>query len=109
MNSETLQRLAVPGVCALVAFLAYGSQLLFPGIDPGSLTSQQKLIFNALVACIWVCYGRAVLTDPGHVPAGWKPEATADNGEAFLIRQRHCRRCDALKPPRAHHCKVCKR
>ncbi len=110
MNSETLQRLAVPGVSLLIAFLSYGSQLLFPGIDPGPLTSQQKLIFNALVACLWISYARAVLTDPGHVPAGWKPEVIADDEEGpLLLRQRLCRRCDAPKPPRAHHCKVCKR
>jgi len=109
MNQESLRRLAVPGVSVLVVFLAYGSQLLFPSINPGPLTSQQKVVFNTLVACIWLSYARAVLTDPGHVPPDWKPESTADDEEGPLLRQRHCRKCDALKPPRAHHCKVCKR
>lgn len=109
MSTETLQKLAVPGVCALIASLAYGSQFLFAGLDPGPLTSQQKLIFNTLVVCIWISYARAVYTDPGHVPPSWKPEHAFEDGEGPLVRQRHCRKCDALKPPRAHHCKVCKK
>lgn len=108
MDSNLLRRLAVPTVCCLIGFLAYGSQLLFEHIKPGPLTTQQRLVFNTLVAYIWISYARAILTDPGHVPTTWKPEQLSEDGES-LFRQRHCRKCAALKPPRAHHCKVCKR
>ena len=109
MDSAIVQRLAVPGVCILVAFLSYSSQLLFPRIDPGPLTSRQKLVFNALVAGIWVSYARAVLTDAGHVPEGWKLKEQDEGEQSSVHRSRYCRKCAALKPPRAHHCKVCKR
>lgn len=109
MMLENLQNLAVPGVCTLIAFLSYGSQLLFLNIEPGPLTSQQRLVFNALVAGIWICYARAVFTDPGHVPTKWRPEGYNEDTDGTLTRQRHCRKCEALKPSRAHHCKVCQR
>lgn len=109
MTPETLQRLAVPGVCVLIAFLAYVSQLVFPSLKPGALTTQERVVFNTLVVAIWICYARAVLTDPGRVPADWKPEGFRDDAEGLMTRQRHCRKCGILKPPRSHHCKVCKR
>lgn len=109
MPAEGISRLAVPGVCALVAFLAYESQFLFQKLDPGPLTSQQKWAFNIMVGGIWICYARAVITDPGAVPVGWQPdEPFREEGES-LVRQRHCRKCEAIKPPRVHHCKVCGR
>jgi len=112
MSSDTFKfsRLAVPGVCLLISGLAYGSQLLFPLIEPGPLTKKQLWTFNGLVVCIWICYSRAVLVNPGHVPSSWQTEGTVDvNEDGPLGRQRFCRKCQALKPPRAHHCKVCKR
>jgi palmitoyltransferase len=55
------------------------------------------LLLLALVAHV-----RAVLTDPGSVPKDAAPRTLLDT----LVR---CRRCDAFKPPRAHHCSICKR
>lgn len=109
MRPEDFQSLAVPGVCVLIAFLSYGPQLLFLKIEPGPLTSQQRLVFNALVAGIWICYARAVFTKPGQVSASWRPENNNEETDGTFVRQRNCRKCEALKPPRAHHCKVCKR
>lgn len=113
MPAEGLYRLAVPGVCVLIAFLSYGSQVLFRDLDPGPLTSQQKWVFNMMVGGIWICYARAIVTDAGAVPVGWAPEGKAkedqDQDQESPVRQRHCRRCEALKPPRSHHCKVCER
>lgn len=109
MPAEGVYRLAVPGVCILIAFLAYGSQQLFPNLDPGPLTSQQKWVFNIMVGGIWVCYARAIATDPGTVPSDWRPDEISKEDQEPLVRQRHCRKCEALKPPRAHHCKVCGR
>lgn len=110
MSPELFAKLAVLGVCLLIASLAYGSQLLFPLIEPGPLTRKQLWTFNTLVVCIWICYMRAVLVDPGHVPSDWQSHDTTDHDDkGSLTRQRFCRKCQALKPPRTHHCKVCKR
>ncbi|RYP83296.1 hypothetical protein DL770_005413 [Monosporascus sp. CRB-9-2] len=63
-----LQRLLVPFVCVLIAFLAYGSQWLFanaPDLAPGPLTRTETYVFNGLVCCLWWTYYKAVTVDPG--------------------------------------------
>lgn len=68
-------------------------------------------------------YFSVVFTDPGGVPPNWKPVVDEENGDADLLagsefsqlagepansRIRYCRKCNQLKPPRCHHCSVCK-
>ena len=111
--SDGLAKIAIPGVTALIAFLSYSSQYLFRHIEPASLTTDQAWKFNILVACIWISYARTCLTDPGRVPKDWQPagqESGEDHEESDRkTRGRFCRKCEAIKPPRSHHCKVCKR
>ncbi|KAJ7548267.1 hypothetical protein O6H91_07G005100 [Diphasiastrum complanatum] len=75
---------------------------------------------------LW-CYFAVVVTDPGGVPQGWKPEADDEDLEAQTMplsastvaglnsgalqspRIRYCRKCCQYKPPRCHHCSVCGR
>ncbi|KAL2000013.1 hypothetical protein VTN02DRAFT_3662 [Thermoascus thermophilus] len=114
-GSFSLSRLAIPAVSVLIAFLAYSSQYLFLHIEPAPLTKDELLKFNALVACIWISYYRACTVDPGRIPKDWKPagkedeEAARESSTDAASRQRWCRRCEALKPPRAHHCRTCQR
>lgn len=73
---------------------------------------------------IW-CYLRVVFSDPGTVPADWRPpfeediivQPTFPNGhDASDVHDlasvdtgiRQCARCQNWKPPRCHHCSVCK-
>lgn len=66
--APAIQRLAIPAVCLLVAFLGYGSQILFavsPDLDPGPLTTRQTWYFNILLACLWWTYFRACTVNPG--------------------------------------------
>lgn len=109
MPLEAWQSLAVPGVSLIIVFLAYGSQLLFPRIDPGPLTNHEYTIFNALLICLWISYGRAVFTDAGHVSSEWSTEARSLVDDDALGKYRYCRKCQAYKPARAHHCKICGR
>jgi palmitoyltransferase len=119
MPSRSISQLAVPAVSALIIFLAYTSQYLFLNIEPLPLSTEQLVKFNTLVACTWICYARACATDPGRIPADWQPQPvgtereisqTRDDPSGDLSsRQRWCRRCEAFKPPRAHHCKTCQR
>lgn len=111
-----LEDLAIPAVCSLILFLAYTSQYLFYYIDPGPLTRDQVICFNILVFAIWVCYDSACTVDPGR--RGWvrkvvdseESEDEDDEGEGKLKKgKRWCKKCDAVKPPRAHHCKKCER
>ena len=114
MPFPRLQQLAVPAACFLISFLAYSSQLLFHYTESEFPAHRDAVAFNVLVACLWVSYGRAVMTSPGRVPQDWEkggyrsgsPNKKASTAPA---RQRWCRKCEAYKPPRAHHCKVCMR
>jgi hypothetical protein len=109
----SVDQLAIPGVSILILFLAYSSQYLFYYIDPGPLTKSQALWFNGFVFGIWWCYDRACTVDPG--PRGWVRKiglsGDEDDGEDAILEKgkRWCRKCEAVKPPRAHHCKQCGR
>ena len=112
MTSQSVAQLALPAVTALILLLSYGSQYLFRFIGPSPLGPREASFFNASVICILICYIRACFTDPGRVPSGWKPDggsSTSIDHKAPERRQRWCRKCEAFKPPRAHHCKTCGR
>ncbi|KAJ7010845.1 hypothetical protein NC653_001335 [Populus alba x Populus x berolinensis] len=85
-----------------------------------------------LVMLLW-SYFTTVLTDPGGVPPNWRPSIDEESGDADpLVRLAHegtgldlnqsamlgepanprtrvCRKCNWFKPPRYHHCSVCRR
>ena len=106
----SLYRLAFPGVIILIAFLAYGPQLLFRSLEPHALELRQWVIFNSLVICIWITYGRACFTNPGSVPSEWALDTNVSSDpEVRRKKHRWCRKCEAFKPRRAHHCKICQR
>ncbi len=108
------------GVSTLIAFLSYSSQYLFRSLEP-PLERRSLFVFNLLVACIWICYYRACTTDPGGIPRTWDDAAgTGDEpdtsshkdvhgGRKISNPQRWCAKCEMYKPPRAHHCKECKK
>lgn len=108
MTQTALGRMTIPAVIGLIAFLAYGSQILFHYVEPGPLEKQHTLTFNALVLCIWITYARTCLTNVGWVPADWTWENNGQYGEGHTPgKKRWCRKCQGFKPPRAHHCKTC--
>ncbi|KAF2806610.1 zf-DHHC-domain-containing protein [Mytilinidion resinicola] len=104
--------LAVLGVLSLITFLAYSSQILLLYLEPHPLERKQIIIFNVLVFCLLLSYIRSVRTNAGQIPSVDQHEDDSTGISQKLAsksRQRWCRRCEAVKPPRAHHCKVCKR
>ncbi|KAK7105270.1 palmitoyltransferase ZDHHC3-like [Littorina saxatilis] len=72
------------------------------------------IIFNLIVFFIGVSHLRAVLSDPGVVPL---PSASMDfsdmhssqppkeNADGWTV----CMKCETYRPPRAHHCRICRR
>jgi len=82
------------------------------------------VLFHALLGMLLWCYFAAVLAD-NSVPLGYCPkEAFGEEGERLdepalrrmadprRARTRHghvrfCRKCQAFKPPRTHHCSIC--
>lgn len=101
-DAPFIQSLAVPAVCLLIAFLSYFSQLLFNNstLDPGPLSRTESRTFNILLVCLWVSYFRAVTVDPGRYIF---PD------QVIEAEGRWCKKCQAPKPPRAHHCRHCQR
>lgn len=114
MTRPLLHRLAPPVATLFVCFLAYTSQWLFHYIEPGPLRKGDAYLFNALVVCLFVSYYRTCNLDPGRIPYAWDEKLLASSTDETdkhqgPLRQRWCRKCEAYKPPRAHHCKTCER
>jgi ribosomal protein L40E len=105
-----ITQLAIPAVSVLIAFLAYTSQYFFLHFESVPLTTEETWKINIFALCIWICYYRTCFVDPGRLPKGEeRPRPEHQESDEVTGRQRWCRKCDAYKPPRAHHCRTCKR
>lgn len=115
MGVTSLNQIAVPGVYLLIFFLGYPSQILFYYLDPAPLTKNELYISNVVLVLIFVTYTKSVFVDPGTIPKSYGKENEKEHGSSSekrgdgMKRTKWCRKCDAAKPPRAHHCKECKR
>lgn len=77
------------------------------------------LMFCSVAALAVISHFNAMTTDPGAVPPDAIPPESNEEDEnsetnSLLERRpnhhkRLCRRCNSYKPPRAHHCSICKR
>ncbi|GMY14509.1 probable protein S-acyltransferase 16 [Fagus crenata] len=76
-------------------------------------------VFNAVVftfiaiMCVFT-YSVSVFTDPGRVPSTYAPDIEDSDNPIHEIKRkggdlRYCQKCSHYKPPRAHHCRVCRR
>jgi palmitoyltransferase len=113
-----LSHLAVPFVYGLIVFLGYPSQWLLMRLEPGPLSKNELIASNVLLVLIFITYTKTVFVDPGRIPRDWVEAAAQGKevgvdkgtGEEGVVKSRKwCRKCEAAKPPRAHHCKQCKR
>lgn len=122
MARIALRDLAVPSVCLLICFLAYSSQYVFYYLEPGPLTTTESVWFNSFLAALWWSYERAVRVDPGRLPkklarageederdTATRNEQSAAAGDVATGKGRWCKKCNAVKPPRSHHCRQCSR
>ena len=114
---STLSQLAVPFVYGLIFFLGYPSQWMLMQLEPGPLTKNELIASNVVLILIWITYTKSVFVDPGTIPKDWAQKELGEQnegvggkeGDAVAKSRKWCRKCDAAKPPRAHHCKECKR
>ncbi|XP_073309270.1 probable protein S-acyltransferase 13 [Primulina huaijiensis] len=85
-------------------------------------------LFHALLVLLSWSYFMVLLKDPGSVPANWKmsPQQNVEDGSSVISSisvvfpnmtssqgserkpTGYCDRCQNGKPPRCHHCSVCK-
>ncbi|XP_010906602.1 probable protein S-acyltransferase 16 isoform X2 [Elaeis guineensis] len=104
-------------VLATVAFLYYAT--VFVVIDEwlGLWTAAglgNAAVFTFFTLMAVANYLIAVFGDPGRVPPSFMPDVEdADNPIHEIKRKggdlRYCQKCSHYKPPRTHHCRVCKR
>ncbi|KAK6620157.1 hypothetical protein RUM43_011769 [Polyplax serrata] len=72
------------------------------------------ILFNVIILLLIVAHVKAVCSDPGIVPL---PQNKVDFSDIHSGSADHevdnnwtvCARCETYRPPRAHHCRVCKR
>ncbi|KAH9947138.1 zf-DHHC-domain-containing protein [Amylocystis lapponica] len=109
-------RLFVGFTVSLISFIAYSAQVFIIWPWYGRELSVELITllvpFNVLVGMLFWNYYLCVVTDPGGVPKHWKPDFR--DGDGYEVKKltrdpRYCRTCQTYKPPRAHHCKQCKR
>jgi len=118
-----------PFVVCLVGFahLTYSFTISYRWLGLNGLFGFiDALISNYLIFQLFYNYLLSVLTDPGRVPSGWKPDnlseeqmkeiqemttkGTKDTDPHLVFTGvKWCRKCPGWKPPRAHHCSECER
>ncbi|XP_055917259.1 palmitoyltransferase ZDHHC3 [Eupeodes corollae] len=110
-------------VCLLVTYLAvfYADYVVMRWIILQTMQTSlwaplHVVLFNTVVFLLGMSHLKAVLSDPGTVPlplnrldfsdlhANQKNGTNHDHGEWTV-----CTRCETYRPPRAHHCRICKR
>ncbi|KOS13108.1 hypothetical protein Malapachy_16210 [Malassezia pachydermatis] len=101
----------VAGVIAVMVFLHVTSQvfIMWPYYrsTPSFTFAQLMRVLiplNLLGAYMYYAYYMCLTSDPGGVPVDWRQPPEVHSGW-----KRYCYKCHAYKPPRAHHCRVCRR
>ncbi|KAH7553712.1 hypothetical protein JRO89_XS12G0046000 [Xanthoceras sorbifolium] len=79
--------------------------------SPGIMNA---VVFTAIALMCVFNYAVAIFRDPGRVPSDYMPDIEDDQSPIHEIKRkggdlRYCQKCSHYKPPRAHHCRVCKR
>ncbi|XP_022145736.1 probable protein S-acyltransferase 16 isoform X2 [Momordica charantia] len=79
--------------------------------SPGIMNA---VVFTAVALMCTINYALAIFTDPGRVPSTYMPDIEDSGSPIHEIKRkggdlRYCQKCAQYKPPRAHHCRVCKR
>ncbi|MCL7043038.1 hypothetical protein MKW94_014601 [Papaver nudicaule] len=105
-------------VLGVIGYMYYATIFIFIENWLGGLHTSHGIL-NALafslttVICI-VTYWIAICKDPGGVPLDFLPDVEDSQNPIQEIKRkggdlRYCQKCSCYKPPRAHHCRVCKR
>lgn len=72
------------------------------------------ILLTVLCSMALFSYTLAVIRDPGYIPASYLPDVEDEAVTLHEVKRkggdmRYCQKCAQYKPPRAHHCRGCKR
>ncbi|KAF8029290.1 hypothetical protein BT93_E1848 [Corymbia citriodora subsp. variegata] len=109
--------LPVTAVVLAIGFLYFSTVFVFIDRWFGLASSPGLMNAAAFTAVALMCvfnYVASVFTDPGRVPPTFVPDVEDAVTPIHEIKRkggdlRYCQKCSLYKPPRAHHCRVCKR
>ncbi|CAK9260777.1 unnamed protein product [Sphagnum jensenii] len=121
--------LAVVGVSYYAVIIFNYAPHLIKGGSEAAIALIVVILFHVLLLMLLWCYFTVIFTDPGGVPQSWWPSPIEDLENQTtplastvsppsglnvpMVAQgplvRYCRKCSHFKPPRCHHCSVCKR
>ncbi|KAL6841356.1 hypothetical protein ACP4OV_028874 [Aristida adscensionis] len=109
--------LPILSVAAAIAYVYYTTVFLAVPRWLGPATAAgvaNAAAFTAVAAACAATYAIAVRREPGRVPQGFLPDVEDAESPVHEIKRkggdlRYCQKCGHYKPPRAHHCRVCKR
>ncbi|KAJ9545565.1 hypothetical protein OSB04_025272, partial [Centaurea solstitialis] len=117
MKLRRFVSLPILAVLILMEMVYYATLFIFLDDWIGLQSSTgwlNAVIFTSFASLSLFSFLVCVLTDPGAVPSGYFPDIETNDGsdhesrEAEALKKR-CDKCSAYKPPRAHHCRVCRR
>lgn len=106
-------------VCIIVTYFAilYADYVVTQWIIVYSMPNSiwgpvNVVLFNTVIFFLTIAHLKAVFCDPGLVPI-----ARLDFSDLHAARNSSmsdedwtvCTRCETYRPPRAHHCRICKR
>jgi palmitoyltransferase len=112
------QKMSLPVffVLFLFGFLYYTTSTIvlygrFETSVDGTIHRSILFVTTSLALCLYVA---SVMCEAGKVPDGWQPDMEDANNFWEVKRKgkglkRFCQKCNAYKPPRAHHCRVCQK
>jgi hypothetical protein len=121
--------LGVVGVSYYAVIIFNYAPHLIKGGSEAAIALIVIILFHVLLLMLLWCYFTVIFTDPGGVPQSWWPSPIEDLENQTtplastvspptglnvpIVAQgplvRYCRKCSHFKPPRCHHCSVCKR
>ncbi|KGN58860.1 probable protein S-acyltransferase 16 isoform X1 [Cucumis sativus] len=104
-------------VVLAISFIYFSTVFIFIDRWFGFMSSpgiMNAIVFTAVALMCITNYALAIFTDPGRVPSTYMPDIEDSENPIHEIKRkggdlRYCQKCSQYKPPRAHHCRVCKR
>ncbi|XP_074582473.1 putative protein S-acyltransferase 15 [Curcuma longa] len=103
-SSPVIAVISLMGVVYYITVFVLFDDLLGLSTSAGRFNA---CVFSWLAFMCLFSFFVAVLTDPGSVPSSFAPET--EDPLKFGESLKYCDKCSIYKPPRAHHCRVCRR